>query len=623
MENLILKEFNRYKELTPEETLSRNKKALKDIGLEAKEDFIHSTKSIWTGRIEFPDIEFGTNGKGTTKLFCEASAYGEALERIQNGICAVKWDNASESALLSEGFNFFIDEEPGTLEGVFSKYPFLWAPVNESFLLSEHRPLSCAQEGEALLKEILSNNVRYLPFFNYSTKEITLLPFDIVDLFNGTNGLCSGNTPHEALVQGFSEVCERFVEPLIYKNHLTPPEISRDYLEKNYKYLFDIMRELEEQSDSSLYVYDCSLGKEFPVVCVLMIEKKTQTYRLQYGSHPLFSIAFERCLTELTQGYNFNWYSEVRRCTVPLSRNDAYVADNMENRLVRGNGDCNIEFFFKEPSWEWSESNWINPEGYTNKKGFDFLINSLSRVSDNIFIRDNGFLGVPAYTIFIPGVTTYPLGRGWHSFEAENEDLCIKTLPSVKENLLTLNRKEEWKSLCQVLLTFLDSHERPFIGDSYFKEGYFEEYEFVDVLRACLFRELEDSSSVILSLKNVISPGIYIKGICMEEDLKENAISLENRSSIINKFLGEKVLYFIENIWRKPEYLSLLYYGEEENPSIFPTVSKEDAELPDTLDNSLEISEDIKNPFDNLLLSIKRIQKERGPIDQGRLKDIL
>lgn len=606
-----MEEFNRYKDITPEETIARNKKALEDIGIEIKEDFVQNTKDIWTGRIDFPDIDFGTNGKGTSELFCKASAYGEALERIQNGISSVKWNRTSEEAWEAHGFNFFIDEEKGNLTGLLERYPYLQGPLRTNYSLLEHRNPSGIRELEALLREYLSEEIRYIPFLNYTSKNVEKLPYEVIEFLNGTNGLCSGNTPHEALVQGLSEVCERFVEPVIYENHLTPPEIPSTFLKKNYKYLFNIMKDLEVQSNSHLYVYDCSLGNHFPVVCVLMIEKNTQTYRLQYGAHPLFSIALERCLTELTQGYNLEYYTDVRRCTVPLNTKEAYTNDNMENRFILGNGDCNIEFFFEKPSWTWKEDNYLSPQNYTNKKGFDFLVSTLSQVSENIYIRDNSILGVPAYTIFIPGVTTYPLGMGWRSFENEKLFSYLENLPGIKKNLIKLNNLETWRNVCTSLLNFLNSHDRSFIREPYIYCPCFSDYEFLELLKACLYREIEDTPSLLSSLKSLDSPNTYIKSILMEEVLKKEGIFPEDRSSIIKRFLGRDECGFIENIWRSPSYLDILYNGEA------PLEDSEKMGSPNFLNSGEE------NPYDKVLLLIKSIQKKRGPIDQTGMLEVL
>lgn len=598
-----MKTFNRYKDIPPTETIERNKKILEGLGIEIEEEVIHNTNNIWTSHLNFPSICFGTNGKGTTELFCKASAYGEALERIQNGICSVQWKNATKEAYNSDGFNFFIDEKKGLLKGIFNRYPYFYAPVAEDFYIMEHRYPSGPKEMESLLRSYIPDEIRYIPFFDYKRKNIEYLPFEIVEFLSCTNGLCSGNTPHEALVQGLSEVCERFVEPFIYKNHLTPPEVPKTYIEKNYSYLFNIINELEKQSNSFIYVYDCSIGKQFPVVCVLMIEKSTQTYRVQYGSHPLFSIALERCLTELTQGYNISNYADLRNSTTIFNLENAYVSDNMEDRFINGNGNCNVEFFFKKPSWEWNENNFISTEGYTNKKGFDFLINTLSQVSENIFIRDNSILGVPAYAIFIPGVNTFPLGFGWCSLEQEDAFNCLDKLSDVKETFIKLQENSTWKNVCKYLLDFLNSHDRLYKRYPYININYFSNYESLNVIKACLCREMGNIDGLIFYLESLHSSNPIIKGICLEEKLVKGGIDEDNRLSIIEKFLGITAKNFIEDIWRNPKYLQNIVYQEE-------VLSDEEKTL-------------YQNQLDKVLLSIKEVQKKNGPIDQKGLEKLL
>ena len=48
---------------------------------------------------------------------------------------------------------------------------------------------------------------------------------ELVQLLCGTTGLCAGNTPEEAMLQGLMEVFERYAVKKLYQYGLTPPEI--------------------------------------------------------------------------------------------------------------------------------------------------------------------------------------------------------------------------------------------------------------------------------------------------------------------------------------------------------------------------------------------------------------
>ena len=82
-------------------------------------------------------------------------------------------------------------------------------------------------EDNTVLKEAIDNYVQsydneelyrlsrdkkhyYVPYYDVFNKTLVNLPIDIIFNIISTSGMCAGNTPEEALVQGISEVLERF-----------------------------------------------------------------------------------------------------------------------------------------------------------------------------------------------------------------------------------------------------------------------------------------------------------------------------------------------------------------------------------------------------------------------------
>lgn len=51
-------------------------------------------------------------------------------------------------------------------------------------------------------------------------------------MFYGSNGMSAGNTREEALVQGMSEVVERYVQKRIFSDRPALPDIPEDYLRR-------------------------------------------------------------------------------------------------------------------------------------------------------------------------------------------------------------------------------------------------------------------------------------------------------------------------------------------------------------------------------------------------------
>jgi ribosomal protein S12 methylthiotransferase accessory factor len=101
----------------------------------------------------------------------------------------------------------------------------------------------------------------------------------------GSNGMCAGNTPEEAVVQGISEVLERHVNLEILKKQIVPPTIPAEYIAGHLPQLAAIIEEIEQKSGFKLTFKDCSLGQGscHRAVCH---RPATQRYLLSSGAHP-------------------------------------------------------------------------------------------------------------------------------------------------------------------------------------------------------------------------------------------------------------------------------------------------------------------------------------------------
>ena len=71
---------------------------------------------------------------------------------------------------------------------------------------------------------------------------------------------------------------------------------------------------LEEQG-FPLVIKDASLGGQFPVMCVTLMNPKTGGVFASFGAHPSLEVALERSLTELLQGRSFEGLNDVPRPT--------------------------------------------------------------------------------------------------------------------------------------------------------------------------------------------------------------------------------------------------------------------------------------------------------------------
>ncbi|MGV8094252.1 MAG: YcaO-like family protein [Mangrovibacterium sp.] len=157
-----------------------------------------------------------------------------------------------------------------------------------------------------------SSDVRMVPYFNLSSGESVYLPDKLVRKCSGSNGMAAGNTPAEAIVQGISEIIERYVtKKIIFEERLLPEIASSEFESEN---LIQIIKRIEKSGYYLVKIKDCTLGGKFPALGVLVIDPKRNKSHLRFGASPSKEIALERCLTEFFQGFNDNtWHNRFEK----------------------------------------------------------------------------------------------------------------------------------------------------------------------------------------------------------------------------------------------------------------------------------------------------------------------
>ena len=119
--------------------------------------------------------------------------------------------------------------------------------------------------------------------------------------------MSAGNSPAEAIVQGLAEIVERFIQKKIIVEALQLPNVPDDVIKK-YPYVYSMFKRACSFENLNVYMKDCSLGGEYPVAGLLMIEKNTGKYGLKLGWHPDCGVDMERTLSEATQGGEITIY---------------------------------------------------------------------------------------------------------------------------------------------------------------------------------------------------------------------------------------------------------------------------------------------------------------------------
>ena len=224
----------------------------------------------------------------------------------------------------------------------------------------------------------------------------------------GTNGMCAGNSSYEALCHGICEIMERYVSKEILFRQPTLPDISFEEV-KDSKTIELI--NLLKKPGMDVIIKDCTLGGIYPVVGVLLLNKSKTRYQFRLGSEAVFSIALERCFTEIFQGGNIQEFISKRMLPIEynFTSDDKHLKDNLMKISRNGTGQFPISIFFSEKS-DVVYRNGFLMELESNEHGYEHLLKLLKQNRFKLFIRNLSFLGFPTYKIYIPGMSEVFLG---------------------------------------------------------------------------------------------------------------------------------------------------------------------------------------------------------------------
>lgn len=424
----------KYKERSPKDTLDLITGKLDEAGIKVSEEWTDSgVQACHSMRLCIEGTQVGSNGKGTTPEFARASGYAEFMERLQNSL--VYTGTLNSRLAESTGFWLAQDEKllsvremAGMDNPYIDRYLDAVSDMPDGMRLSREQALKRWAFGNA---PGVGYDFIALPFFSLSKRQVYYMPYSILRSVYGSNGMCAGNTPEEALVQGLSEIFERYVNMKIIVDGIVPPEIPDEYLAQ-FPEPFAILQEIRQKENFRISVRDCSLGEGFPVVCTVLFNTAQQSYFIKFGAHPSFGVAFERTLTEILQGKTLNALKK----ELIFNWGDPSVAyrDNLVNIIKTGSGAYPTKLYYDEPSYAFTPF-----PAVTGKTNSDLLMEMCKKITDrglDILVRDVSFMGFPSYFVLVPGFSEVYY----------YDDLRIKdrtTLDSVSHSLRNLHTASE------------------------------------------------------------------------------------------------------------------------------------------------------------------------------------
>ncbi|MDY2935155.1 MAG: YcaO-like family protein [Candidatus Cryptobacteroides sp.] len=406
-----------YKENNPINTINNIRQILYKLNLLSIETvWFHPQNNIYSVRLENP-IEkgkFGTNGKGRSFYYTLASAYGEFIERLQNGF--IVGPSGLDRIFLKKiketvGFVYYPDEK------ILSQSDFLKLP--EEYLKDFFGDTKSELREDFInsyfnrLRENGQDGVISLPFYDVKNKKTIFLPYNLTFILSGSNGMASGNSYAEAIFQALCELIERFSARTVFFDRLTPPNVPDEYLKK-----FPDECKIKSQLESHGYrviIKDFSCGINLPAVGVILFNEKQNKYRLNIGSDTSFKIALSRALTEIFQGIENDSVMEDIMLDIPDKEQDYFITNTSENIMKRereiqkfiinGSGVFPTSLFHSEPSYLFSESTFNPKENY--QKEINAIINNFISLGFSVYIRDVSFLGFPTFYVYIPSISVW------------------------------------------------------------------------------------------------------------------------------------------------------------------------------------------------------------------------
>ena len=392
------------KDLPLERTIANMTELLAGLGMKIEvASWRNIVPNVWSLHIRDADSQMCfTNGKGATKESALASALGEFLERLN---CNFFYNDQ------------FWGEEIANAEFVHYPNEKWFQPGENDELPAEILDEYCLgifdAEGElrgSHLYDTNSGNVERgicsLPYVRHSDGEVVYFPSNLIENLYLSNGMSAGNTLAEAQVQCLSEIFERAVKREILEGEIALPDVPAEVIAR-YPGIEAGIKGLEEQGFPVL-VKDASLGGQYPVMCVTLMNPRTGGVFASFGAHPSFEVALERSLTELLQGRSFEGLNDLPQPT--FESQAVQEPNNFVEHFIDSTGLVSWRFFSANSDFEFVDWDFSAEGDDANQQEADALFAILEDLGKESYMAVFDQLGVPACRILVPDFSeVYPV----------------------------------------------------------------------------------------------------------------------------------------------------------------------------------------------------------------------
>ncbi len=418
------------KDLPLEETIANMSGILAGLGMKIEiSSWRNIVPNVWSLHIRDAQSPMCfTNGKGSTKESALASALGEFIERLN---CNFFYnDQFWGEEIANAEFVHYPDEkwfQPGP-NGELPK------EILDEYTLAIYNP-----DDELLGTHLYDTNsgntargICSLPFVRQSDGEVVYFPSNLIENLYLSNGMSAGNTLAEAQVQCLSEIFERAVKREILEGEIALPDVPAEVLAK-YPRIVEGIKGLEEQGFPVL-VKDASLGGQYPVMCVTLMNPRTGGVFASFGAHPKLEVALERSLTELLQGRSFEGLNDLPKPT--FSSNAVTEPNNFVEHFIDSSGVVSWRFFSAKSDYDFVEWDFSSQGEHANADEAAQMFNILEEMGKEAYMAVYQHLGATACRILVPDYSEVYLVEDL-IWDNTNKALLFR------EDILNLHRLDE------------------------------------------------------------------------------------------------------------------------------------------------------------------------------------
>jgi ribosomal protein S12 methylthiotransferase accessory factor len=386
------------KDLPLEQTIANMTAILENLGMKIEiSSWRNIVPNVWSLHIrDAASPMCFTNGKGASKESALCSALGEFIERLN---CNFFYNDQFFGEDIANSEFVHYPNEQWFKPGPDDQLP---SDILDDYTLAIYDP---EQElrGSNLIDTNSGNRERgicSIPYTRHSDGETVYFPSNLIENLFLSNGMSAGNNLAEAKVQCLSEIFERAVKRQIIEHEIVLPDVPEAVLNQ-YPSIVAGIKGLEAQG-FPVVVKDASLGGQFPVMCVTLMNPKTGGVFASFGAHPSLEVAIERSLTELLQGRSFEGLNDVPKPT--FNTMAVQEPENFVEHFIDSTGVISWRFFSTKYDYDFVQWDFSG----TNEEECDALFGILDDLGKEAYVAEFTDLGI-ACRILVPGYSeVYP-----------------------------------------------------------------------------------------------------------------------------------------------------------------------------------------------------------------------